>query len=231
MRAVEASRCLTCGRANGPVESHHVAGRLNHPRLVVDLCRPCHKVITYWQHQVGVYLGQGPRHPVEVLRSVVVGATLLVELFALRHPETAGMELGDPRVVGRVVSAGLDYASPVEVVARWRPDPARAKRHRIRASRHDPFETVRAWERLLIDLLDCVCDQELNALAVQYERFSVGATNDAIAALRRFRDLVDSITWTLGHRTDPWSQILLLSRRVLHNLTDRSGPDDEDVGR
>lgn len=116
--------CTACGRS-GPIENHHVAGRANHPALVIGVCQQCHRgYLTPWQHASGVELGQGaPREAVDIDRALADG---LFRFLALVCHRTGGRlaELGWNCVLSaRGFTALLDNIAAPERAGRWTPDP------------------------------------------------------------------------------------------------------------
>lgn len=141
-------RCLTCGRL-GPIEGHHVAGWRNDPDLIVNLCTPCHKVVTSWQYAAGINLTDGERTEVDISRAVLVGCAHLFELFLHRHPGLTVLQPDQAHRAGRYVSMGLDLMADPEREGRWTPDPARTRVEGIRSARRQAREALADWYQLL----------------------------------------------------------------------------------
>lgn len=143
--------CLTCART-GEVEGHHVAGWRNDPDLLVDLCTPCHKVITSWQYASGINLTAGPRSDVDIARAALVGCAHLFELFLGRHPGLTVWEPDQVRRAGRYASMGLDLMSDADREGRWTPDATRKRVQGIRSARRQAREELADWQRFLTTL-------------------------------------------------------------------------------
>jgi hypothetical protein len=152
------SNCLICC-ATGRTEGHHVAGWRNDPDLVVDLCTDCHRIVTSWQHAAGIRLKRGHRHHVDIARARAVGTLHLLELFMHRHPGVFALPPTAPRVLGRLVSVGLDGAADPARPGRWTPDPTEGYPTVVAATNLSDQERAEAcvrFESTFAELMDRV---------------------------------------------------------------------------
>lgn len=75
-------------------EKHHIAGRV-HGDETIDLCVPCHKLVTKWQRAAGIDLRKNVNHSeLARIRARLVGTALVGELMC--------------RLYGRIISRVLD---------------------------------------------------------------------------------------------------------------------------
>jgi len=115
--------CLTCG-VYADLEAHHVAGRHNNMQLTVLVCLECHRTLTRWQYAAGIDLKErSPRTELDALRTVAVGATHVLRLYAERHgqasPIPASLAVHTARAISRLMDSDGDPDRP----ARSLPDP------------------------------------------------------------------------------------------------------------
>jgi hypothetical protein len=90
-------------------ERHHIAGRV-HGDETVDLCVPCHRLVTTWQRAAGIDLRKNVDHTeLARLRARLVGTALVGELMC--------------RLYGRIISRVLDDGS-------WSPRPTHDRENR-----------------------------------------------------------------------------------------------------
>lgn len=83
-------------------EGHHIAGRV-YGDEIIDLCVPCHKLVTRWQRAAGIDLRKNAsRSEIAILRARLVGTALVGELMC--------------RLYGRIISRVLDDGD-------WSPKP------------------------------------------------------------------------------------------------------------
>jgi hypothetical protein len=126
-----------------------VAGWRNEPDLLVDLCTPCHKVLTSWQYASGINLAPGPRAEIDIARAVLVGCAHLFELFLHRHPGLTVLQPDQAHRVGRYVSMGLDLLADPHREGRWTPDATRTRVEGIRSARRQAREALADWQQFL----------------------------------------------------------------------------------
>lgn len=75
-------------------ERHHIAGRA-YGDETIDLCVPCHRLVTRWQRAAGIDLRKNADHSrLAVIRARLVGTALVGELMC--------------RLYGRIISRVLD---------------------------------------------------------------------------------------------------------------------------
>jgi hypothetical protein len=114
--------CLTCGH-RAELEAHHVAGRHNHP-IVVLVCVDCHRILSRCQLAAGIELrADAPRTDVDRLRALLVGAVQLLQLFGQRHPDHIRLPSPLATLTGRAGSRLLDALADPTRPGRWLPDP------------------------------------------------------------------------------------------------------------
>lgn len=99
--------CLTCG-IYADLEAHHVAGRHNNMQLTVLVCLECHRTLTRWQYAAGIDLKErSPRTELDALRTVAVGATHVLRLYAERRgqasPIPASLAVHTARAISRLM--------------------------------------------------------------------------------------------------------------------------------
>lgn len=116
--------CLTCGHRSDDLEGHHVAGRLNISWFVVAVCVDCHRILTAWQYSYGFELDTfTPRNELDTLRSMLVGVSHLMLLYAQRHPERSVVGFRLAAHTARAMSKLLDATGDPNRPGRWLPDP------------------------------------------------------------------------------------------------------------
>ncbi len=121
--------CLACGVFADlepfiGLDAHHVAGRHNHARLTVLVCRPCHAILSSWQRAAGIDLKeQSLRTELDALRALAVGATHLLRLYAERHGDASPIPAPLAVHTARAISLLMDSSGTPDRPARWLPDP------------------------------------------------------------------------------------------------------------
>ena len=99
--------CVTCD-AMGTIERHHPAGRKNDPRFVVEVCVPCHRILTDWQRAIGMPLRRGASSDGDRMRASAVGALDVWQLWMYRHFDPSNPFFYVPRLVARCLALSAD---------------------------------------------------------------------------------------------------------------------------
>lgn len=188
--------CLACG-IGGDGELHHVAGERNHATLTIPVCLTCHGILSRWQQSAGIYLEQGPRHPVDVARAAVVGFTHAVELFVLYQPGMSAIA-NAVRRAGWLASAAWDSGADPARLNRWTPDPAVVLP--LPEPRPEPASAsvvLDGWTRLMDQvtvLLNATDPGSILGQAVAHYSPSLRLAEELGQDLATLHDLVEAVT-------------------------------------
>ena len=92
----------------------------------MDVCRPCHDVLTAWHRMAGVPLDDRVRLPVDHLRAVVAGACGVLALAWRRRCDCLADVADTATLTGRAGSRLLDGLADARRSGRWTDNPKAA---------------------------------------------------------------------------------------------------------